>query len=222
MTIHQLVRCHLHRSMARHLGPQSINECSILSSGLLIDLMLYKLDLTFIRRLCLPVALSIIRWRIQQFDPYTSKKILKLLWNKDWALICSNHPGNPKYVYYVLLHKSDHIFRSHVPLWHNFDTLHEVICCRQYVFVPLARRWVNLADHIDSPSFQRPRLDDRIHSWRPHSLDWPKLWAILASFIVSEIVFKYCCLEITCSPQQLHLVGRLMSPTYTFVDLAHH
>ena len=85
-----------------------------------------------------------------------------------------------------------------------------------------ARWWMNLADYVDSPTFEWSWLDYRMHNWCWRPLNIIESLAILAPSIIFKAIFQHRRPKIAWpSNNPFHLVNQFMSSTNSFMDFTH-
>lgn len=192
-------------------------------SWVLINFSLNHLEQAFVWRLVLPISLSIIRWRIQQFNSQSSSKVFKLIICEHCPLISGYHLRNLKSVNNLLLDECNYV------LWRcrlQRDCLYllgEVIYGCQNKLMPFARWWTYLAVQINSPSSERPLLNYGIHNRRWSPLDITKPLAFRTSSVILKTIIQHRRPKVPTMPNYpLHFIGRLMSTTNTLMYFFHN
>ena len=114
----------------------------------------------------------------------------------------------------MLFYKIDHIGRCNFLQRNSFNPFGEIIGGNQNKLMSFARWRINLADQINCPSSERPRLDDRIHGRCGCPLNIAKLLTSLTPFEILKAILNYSWPIIPISSDHpLHLKCRLMCST---------
>ena len=120
----------------------------------------------------------------------------------------------------MLLNKINHIGRCNSLQRNSFNPLSEIICGNKNM--SFARWWVDLTDEINTPSSERPRFDNRIHSRCGCPLNIDKHVISLASFEIFKTIFKNGRPIIPISSNHpFHFESWLMCSTHSFTDFTY-